>query len=516
MKKWMSMLLAIVLLLGTFTAAKAAGNDTIDYNWKQGDARWKKVTTGIEWRAGCAVTAIAIQIARSGLVSVDETAGNYDASEKTGFNPGTFAKAWLAKGGLTSGASVSWGTVENVVAGFKQTTDSRFRKPKGAFTYFPAVKSGSKSAKQVVVDSITSLYQGGYAIIIEGPGSTFTAKLRKRHYVPVVAADGKNVWIIDPIDGKKKSLFDVQPGGSGTRWTTENLEICGSPKDYACCVLYKADPKKMLPAKEAAKSKFTLSGEQSPSGDYPLGEKFYFKGMISSAYAIKSVYGGIFDASGREVQVKSYTPNTTTFDIAKTLDYMIRMAKLPVGDYVYAVCAEDTKGYNEMVIQRDFTIVEQKAAQPATTATPGTTDAPATSNQESATPAPSATPESTPAQATAAPTPTATPYETLKVTVSGEDSPSGSYAAGTKFYFKGILNANKVMESVYGGIFSSDGKEVQCATYPCNGTTFDIYKTFDRMIRMGKLPVGDYIYVIYAIDTDGLASEVIVSTFQIV
>ena len=72
------------------------------------------------------------------------------------------------------------------------------------------------------------------------------------------------------------------------------------------------------------------------------------------------------------------------------------------------------------------------------------------------------------------------------------------------------------MESVYGGIFSIDGREVQCATYPCNGTTFDIYKTFDRMIRMGKLPVGDYIYAIYAIDMDGLASEVIVSTFQIV
>lgn len=516
MRKWMSMLLAIILLLGTFTAAQAAGNDTIDYNWKQGDARWKKVTTGIEWRAGCAVTAIAIQIARSGLVYADETAGDYDAFEKTGFNPGTFAKAWLAKGGLTSGSSVSWGTVENVVAGFKQTTDSRFRKPKGAFTYFPAVKNGSKSAKQVVVDSITSLYKGGYAIIIEGPGSTFTAKLRKRHYVPVIAADGKNVWIIDPIDGKKKSLFDVQPGGSGTRWTPENLDICGSPKDYACCVLYKANSENILPAEEAAESKFTLSGEQSPSGDYLLGEKFYFKGMISSVYAIQSVFGGIFDAGGQEVQVKSYTPNTTNFDIAKTLDYMIRMAKLPAGDYVYAVCAEDAKGYFEMVIQHAFRIVDGKAAQPAATPTPSRTDAPATSEPQGATPAPEATPEPTPAQATAAPTPTATPYEALKVTISGEESPSGSYAAGTKFYFKGILSSNKVMESVYGGIFSIDGKEVQCASYPCNTTSFDLYKTFDRMIRMGKLPVGEYIYAIYAIEPNGLASEVIVSTFRIV
>ncbi len=516
MKKMMSILIAAVLLFGTFTAAQAAGNDTIDYNWAQGDARWKKVTSGISWSKACAVTSIAIQIARSGLVYVDESAESFNVSKKEGFNPGTFAKSWLSKKGLTSSASVTWGTVNGVVAGFKQTTDSRFRKPKGAFTYFPAVKNGSKSAKQVVVDSITSLYKGGYAIIIEGPGSTFTANLRKRHYVPVVAADGKNVWIIDPIDGKKKSLFDVQPGGSGTRWTPENLDICGSPKDYACCVLYWADPEEMLTTKEAAESKFTLSGEQSPSGDYLLGEKFYFKGMISSAHAIKSVYGGIFDASGREVQVKSYAPNTTTFDIAKTLDFMIRMTKLPVGEYVYAVFAEDTKGYNEMVIQREFKIVEQKAAQPTATATPGTTDAPATSNPQSATPAPAATPEPTPAQATTVPMPTATPYETLKVTVSGEDSPSGSYAAGTKFYFKGILNANKVMGSVYGGIFSIDGKEVQCATYPCNGTTFDIYKTFDRMIRMGKLPVGDYIYAIYAIDMDGLASEVIVSTFQIV
>lgn len=517
MKKLISIVIAAILLFGCFETALAAGTAGGEYGWRQGDGRWKQVTNGINWSKACAVTSIAIQIARSGLVYVDEGAKSFNAAQKEGFNPGTFAKSWLGKKGLTSSGSVTWGTVSGVVAGFHHKTDSRYTKASTNFSYYPATKSGKKSAEQQIVDSLTSFFEDGYYILVEGPGSKFTAKNNgSRHYVPVVGADGKKVWVIDPIDGKRKSLFDVQPGGSSTRWTAANLDICGSPKGYACCVLYQADPKQVLPTKEAAESKFTLSGEQSPSGDYALGEKFYFKGIISSIHAIKSVYGGIFDASGREVQVKTYAPNTTTFDIAKTLDYMIRMAKLPVGDYVYAVCAEDTKGYNEIVIQRDFTIVEPKAAQPAATATPDAADTPAASEPPSAAQTPAAAaPEQTPAQpAPAAPTPT--PYEMLKVTVSGEASPSGSYAAGTKFYFKGILKSNKVMEYVYGGIFSSDGKEVQCATYTCKDTSFDIYKTFDRMIRMGKLPVGDYIYVIYAAGEDGLASEVIVSSFRIV
>jgi len=517
MKKMMSIFIAAVLLFGTFTAAQAAGNDTIDYNWKQGDARWSKVTSGISWSKACAVTSIAIQIARSGLVSVDESATSFTASDKEGFNPGTFAKSWLGKRGLTKSASVTWATVSGVVEGFERKTDSRYTKASTDFSYYPATKTSKESAEQRIVNSLTAFFADGYSVIVEGPGSKFSSKnTGSRHYVPVVEADGRKVWVIDPIDGKRKSLFDVQPSGVGTRWTAANLDICGNPKGYACCVLYKANSENILPEKEAAESKFTLSGEQSPSGDYPLGEKFFFKGMISSVYAIKSVYGGIFDASGHEVQTKSYAPNTTTFDIAKTLDYMIRMAKLPVGDYVYAVCAQDIKGYNSMVIQREFTIVDGKAAKPAATPTPGPTDAPVIRQPQGATPAPDATPEPTPAQATATPTPTATPYEALKVTVSGEESPSGSYAAGTKFYFKGVLSANKNMESVYGGIFSIDGKEVQCASYSCNTTSFDVYKTFDRMIRMGKLTVGDYIYAIYAIEPNGLASEVIVSTFRIV
>lgn len=517
MKKLMSILIAAVLLFGTFTAAQAAGNDTIDYNWAQGDARWKKVTSGISWNKACAVTSIAIQIARSGLVSVDESATSFNTSSKEGFNPGTFAKSWLSKRGLATSASVTWATVSSVVEGFERKTDSRYTKSSTDFSYYPATKTSKESAEQRIVNSLTAFFEDGYSVIVEGPGSKFSSKnTGSRHYVPVVEADGRKVWVIDPIDGKRKSLFDVQPNGTGTRWTAANLDICGNPKGCACCVLYKVNPDKVLPTQQDAESNITIKDEVSPEGNYQVGEKFYFKGMISSVYPLKSVYGGIFDANGREVQVKSYAPNTTTFDIAKTLDYMIRMAKLPVGDYAYAVCVEDTKGYNEMVIQRSFAIVDPKATQLTATATPCATDARTESELQSVTPTPAATPEPTPAQTASASTPTPMLYEMLKVTVNGEDSPSGNYAAGTKFYFRGILNSDKVMESVYGGIFSSDGKEVQCASYPCKGTTFDIYKTFDRMIRMGKLPFGDYIYAIYVIDTTGIASEVIVSTFQIV
>lgn len=250
MKKLISIVIAAILLFGCFETALAAGTAGGEYGWRQGDGRWKQVTNGMNWSKACAVTSIAIQIARSGLVYVDANAKSYNESKKEGFNPGTFAKSWLSKSGLTSSASVTWKTVSGVVAGFDRKTDSRYTKASTDFSYYPATKDGKKSAEQRIVDSLTAFYDAGYYIIVEGPGSKFTAKnTDSRHYVPVVEADGKKIWVIDTIDGKRKSLFDVQPSGAGTRWTAENLDICGNPKGYACCVLYKVNPEKVLPAR---------------------------------------------------------------------------------------------------------------------------------------------------------------------------------------------------------------------------------------------------------------------------
>ena len=73
--------------------------------------------------------------------------------------------------------------------------------------------------------------------IIEGPGSSTT------HYVAVISATKDDVKVIDPSDGKLKSLFSIK---KKKPWTPDNLEKYGKPKGYACCMLYKVNPAYLL------------------------------------------------------------------------------------------------------------------------------------------------------------------------------------------------------------------------------------------------------------------------------
>ena len=249
MKRWIAVVLAALVLasvlwlpapLGGIREAEAAGSSTAKvYNWRQGDSHWKNIYSGITWSKACAVVAISIQIARTDLVRVNTTATSFNTSTKEGFNPATFAKVAVSKGAVSSGASVTWGSINKAVTGFNRTTDSHYRSPSGNFSYYPA------KSKQNIVDAMNYYLSKGYYPIIEGPGSSFATN-GGRHYVAVVSASSNDVRVVDPADGKEKSLFSVSLNGN--KWTYTNIEKCGNPSGYGCCVLYKVNSSYLLPS----------------------------------------------------------------------------------------------------------------------------------------------------------------------------------------------------------------------------------------------------------------------------
>lgn len=242
-KRALAALLAVLTLLSVFglsgplglvREADAASTAKV-YNWSQGDSRWKKYT-GISWGSACAVVAIAVQIARTDLVMVDESASTINTNTMGGFNPASFAKLAKEKGAVTSSSSVSWGKVNKAIPGFNHTTDNHWNQNPTSFSYFPA------KSQQNIVDAMAYYLSKGFYPIVEGPGSKWASG--GRHYVAVIKTTSNDVRVIDPVDGKEKSLFSVSPGGN--KWTYSNIEKCGKPSGYGCCILYKVDASKLI------------------------------------------------------------------------------------------------------------------------------------------------------------------------------------------------------------------------------------------------------------------------------
>ena len=196
------------------------------YCWCQGDPKWNSIYPA-PWSVGCSVTAIAIQVARSGLVYVDETATSFNTTTGEGFNPATLAKAlgW-------SNLYVTWSAIHTAVSGFTlDTTNNDYHTPSGNCCYYPA------KSREEIVNAMAHFLSQGYYPIIDGPGSSWTGGASSGlHNVAVVDVTSDDVIVIDPADGSQKSLFSVNVKYP---WTVENIEKCGKPDGYGSCYLYR-------------------------------------------------------------------------------------------------------------------------------------------------------------------------------------------------------------------------------------------------------------------------------------
>lgn len=213
------------------------------YHWKQTDSKWSGKYSGFTWKSACAVVAIAAQIARTDLVRVDEAATSYNTTTRKGFNPATFAKVAVSKGVISSGASIkNWKNIKNVVPGFNWAKKdykptSKWSYGNRVFSYYPA------KSKQNIVDAMTYYLTNGYYPIIEGPGSKWKSTTNSRHYVAVVSTTATDVFVMDPATGTERSLFSL------TNWTVANINKCGVPSGYGCCMLYTVDKNQLLPSR---------------------------------------------------------------------------------------------------------------------------------------------------------------------------------------------------------------------------------------------------------------------------
>lgn len=142
------------------------GTSTGDWaNWKQYDSKWKNVPLGPSTvgTIGCAMTSVAIQIARSG---VSTTLG-------ADFNPGTFARALTQVGGFDEKGNIDWNSVTKIAPSFHWT--------------------GTRVYGSIGPGTVESLINQGYYVILNVKNG--------RHWVAVDRVEGNKIYMFDPGSG---------------------------------------------------------------------------------------------------------------------------------------------------------------------------------------------------------------------------------------------------------------------------------------------------------------------------
>ena len=145
-------------------------------NWKQYDEKWGSVPLGGSSHtiksAGCLVTSLAIQVARSGV-----------STNISGFNPGTFVEALNNQGGFDGyGNFASYDSVEKIAPSFK-------------YQGYKDLKGMSKDAKfNAIKDIITQ--PGVYAIVQVGIPTEDGG--RGQHWVAANSINGNTITMYDP------------------------------------------------------------------------------------------------------------------------------------------------------------------------------------------------------------------------------------------------------------------------------------------------------------------------------
>lgn len=142
--------------------------------WRQGDSRWGAIKIGITSKSisgiGCAVTSVAIQIARSGVALASSFVGN--------FNPGSFVQALNSINGFTEEGGIYWGKATSIAPQF------------GFYNKIPVNKNNSLS-------TIASYLQdsNNYLIVhVNGSNNRKTSN----HWVAVTGVTNNDVYMIDP------------------------------------------------------------------------------------------------------------------------------------------------------------------------------------------------------------------------------------------------------------------------------------------------------------------------------
>lgn len=147
------------------------------FNWKQGDSKWKSILLGVGsdtslGSIGCTTTAIAIQIASSGVANGS-------------FNPGVLANTIKSGGGYSSGGGMFWDAASNawqsVAPGFKHSASVKL--------------TGDISSK---ASQLSNYINQGYYPVVEVKCSNSSGYNCNQHWVAAIAVQGNNIIFADP------------------------------------------------------------------------------------------------------------------------------------------------------------------------------------------------------------------------------------------------------------------------------------------------------------------------------
>lgn len=198
-------------------------------NWKQYDDEWGDIVLGSSSstirNSGCLVTAIAIQMARSG------TQISNLPDDSNSFNPGLLVKTLNKHGGFI-GANFTWGGFESIAENWTVSNSVN--------THITSTLELASTLSNELSTSVDGLYQKFIVLQIHHNKSL-------QHWVAVDSVNGNQVTILDPgaegttldsnYDGWVVDSYrvmyakDVLTGASGSSASSDNLCSGGSLDD---------------------------------------------------------------------------------------------------------------------------------------------------------------------------------------------------------------------------------------------------------------------------------------------
>ena len=214
-----------------------------------------------------------------------------------------------------------------------------------------------------------------------------------------------------------------------------------------------------------------VSALSLPADALPAGTIFSVRGLITSAYPLTRVWGGVYTADGAPTDVwHEDAPDSTVYDLNAGFDNYLDVGSLPAGGFVYRIEAEDSTGLVQTVAEKAFSVVEDDSA----------------------------------------------PSE---MQVYNASYPTGTLIQGRGVGIKGRVYSTYVIESVTAGIFKAEGATCDyddrfAFTVEGGRRSFDL-SVIDNDIVFDELPEGEYEYRLIVTDTKGETRELIRSPFRI-
>lgn len=300
-KRIFSMILVACLFIPMLaTIASAASSDYT--TWKQGDSAWNQTeawprsqypnaTLRKMSQAGCVVTSLAMLLRHYNVVT---------DSDVNRFNPWTVNEKLKENGCFDGAANLIWNKVESAYPGLKY--------------------AGSKTYS---LDTLSSLYNSGYACLVKVSGSG-----GYYHFVAVRSVNGSTVMIMDP--GSNATNLSAYKN----RYQIIYFSVSGNGQAQS----------NSLP---------TISNYNAPSS-LEVGQAYSIKGTISSDSRITSVTAGVFTSATDMVTGNTVYPNSTSYSLVN-VDRYVYFNRLNAGTYYYIVKATNAAGTATLVCQT-FTV----------------------------------------------------------------------------------------------------------------------------------------------------------------